>query len=94
MIGFIARRMIGLVGILFAMSVLVFGIIHVLPGNVAYAILGEYATPAAVATLEQQLHLNDPLIVQYGRWLGDMLRGDFGQSIVMQRPAARRSSPA
>lgn len=87
MVGFVANRILGLVGILFAMSVLVFGIIHILPGNVAYAILGEYATPAAVATLAAQLHLNDPLVVQYWHWLSAMLHGDFGQSIVMERPA-------
>ena len=77
-----------MVGVLFGMSVLIFGIVHLLPGNVAYAILGEYATPAAVATLEAKLGLNDPLLVQYWRWLSGMLQGDFGQSIVMSRPAA------
>src|SRR5258708_8109207 len=70
------------------MSVLIFGIIHILPGNVAYAILGEFATPAAVAQLEAKLGLNDPLPVQYWRWLNAMLHGDFGLSIVMNRPAA------
>src|SRR5258708_12643624 len=70
------------------MSVLIFGIIHILPGNVAYAILGEFATPAAVAQLEAKLGLNDPLPVQYWRWLNAMLHGDFGMSIVMNRPAA------
>jgi peptide/nickel transport system permease protein len=84
----VAQRMLGVVGILLAMSMLVFGIVHILPGNVAYAILGEYATPSAVATLESKLGLNDPLIVQYWRWLSSMLHGDFGQSLVMDRPAA------
>lgn len=87
MVGFILNRILVLVGILFAMSVLVFGVIHILPGNVAYAILGEYATPDAVAVLETKLHLNDPLVVQYWRWLSGMLHGDLGQSIVMDRPA-------
>jgi peptide/nickel transport system permease protein len=77
-----------MVGVLFGMSVLIFGIVHILPGNVAYAILGEYATPAAVAALEAKLGLNDPLLVQYWRWLSGMLQGDFGQSVVMSRPAA------
>ena len=84
----ITQRLLGVIGILLAMSILVFCIVHVLPGNVAYAILGEYATPAAVATLEARLGLNDPLIVQYWHWLSGMLRGDFGQSLVMERPAA------
>jgi peptide/nickel transport system permease protein len=85
---FLLRRLVGLVGVLLGMSVLIFGIIHILPGNVAYAILGEFATPAAVAQLEAKLGLNDPLPVQYWRWLDAMLHGDFGMSIVMSRPAA------
>src|SRR5260370_19999157 len=85
---FLLRRLLGLIGVLLGMSVLIFGIIHVLPGNVAYAILGEFATPAAVAQLEAKLGLNDPLPVQYWRWLDAMLHGDFGMSIVINRPAA------
>ena len=85
---FLLRRLVGLLGVLLGMSVLIFGIIHILPGNVAYAILGEFATPAAVAQLEAKLGLNDPLPVQYWRWLSAMLHGDLGMSIVMNRPAA------
>src|SRR5258708_27457326 len=85
---FLLRRLLGVFGVLLGMSVLIFGIIHILPGNVAYSILGEFATPAAVAQLEAKLGLNDPLPVQYWRWLSAMLHGDFGMSIVMSRPAA------
>lgn len=85
---FLLRRLLGLIGVLLGMSLLIFGIIHILPGNVAYAILGEFATPAAVAQLEAKLGLNDPLPVQYWRWLSGMLQGDFGMSLVMARPAA------
>jgi peptide/nickel transport system permease protein len=85
--GFVLRRLLGVVGVLFGMSVLIFLIVHILPGNVAYAILGEYATPAAVAALEAKLGLNDPLLLQYWHWLSGMLRGDFGDSVVMSRPA-------
>jgi peptide/nickel transport system permease protein len=88
MLEVIARRLLGVIGILFAMSILVFCIVHILPGNVAYAILGEYATPDAVAILEAKLGLNDPLILQYWHWLSGMLHGDLGVSIVMERPAA------
>ena len=73
---------------MFGMSLLIFAIVHILPGNVAYAILGEYATPTAVAALEAKLGLNDPLPLQYWRWLSGMLHGDFGDSVVMSRPAA------
>ena len=88
MAAFLLRRLLGLLGVLLGMSVLIFGIIHILPGNVAYSILGEFATPAAVAQLEAKLGLNDPLPVQYWRWLSAMLHGDLGMSIVMNRPAA------
>ena len=88
MAGFVLRRLLGVAGVMLGMSVLIFGIVHILPGNVAYAILGEYATPAAVAALEAKLGLNDPLPLQYWHWLSGMLRGDFGDSVVMSRPAA------
>src|SRR5580698_2357266 len=84
---FLLRRLVGLVGVLLGMSVLIFAIVHILPGNVAYAILGEFATPDAVATLEQKLGLNDPLPVQYWHWFSRMLQGDFGRSLVMDRAA-------
>src|SRR3954452_13812802 len=85
---FLLRRLLGLVGVLLGMSVLIFGIVHILPGNVAYAILGEFATPSAVATLEARLGLNDPLPLQYWRWLSGLLHGALGLSLTMDRPAA------
>ncbi len=88
MAAFLLQRLAGLLGVLLGMSLLIFGIIHILPGNVAYAILGEFATPAAVAQLEAKLGLNDPLPLQYWHWLEAMLHGDFGQSLVMNKPAA------
>src|SRR5580704_15766871 len=87
MVTFIARRLLSVVGTVWAMSVLIFAIVHILPGNVAYAILGEFATPTAIAALEGKLGLNEPLPVQYWRWFSKMLQGDFGRSLVMDRPA-------
>ncbi len=87
MAGYVLRRLGGVVGVVAAMTVLIFVIVHVLPGNVAYAILGEFATPGAVAALEARLGLNDPLAVQYWHWLSGLLRGDLGQSLTMDRPA-------
>ncbi|MEO8714940.1 MAG: ABC transporter permease [Acetobacteraceae bacterium] len=87
MTAYVVRRLLGVVLVVLATSVLIFAIVHILPGDVAYAILGEYATPAAVATLRERLGLNDPLWVQYWHWLAGALRGDFGQSLVMDRPA-------
>ena len=87
MAAFLAWRLLGVLGVVAATTVLVFGIIHLLPGNVAYAILGEFATPAAVAALEQRLGLNDPPWLQYWHWREALLHGDFGPSLTMDRPA-------
>ncbi|HET6240017.1 MAG TPA: ABC transporter permease [Acetobacteraceae bacterium] len=87
MSAYVARRLLGVVLVVLATSVLIFAIVHILPGNVAYAILGEYATPAAVATLQERLGLNDPLWLQYWHWLSGILHGQMGQSLVMDRPA-------
>jgi peptide/nickel transport system permease protein len=87
MAGHLLRRLLGTIGVLLGMSVLIFAVVHILPGNVAYAILGEYATPEAVAVLEAKLGLNDPLPLQYWHWLNAMLHGDLGASLVMSRPA-------
>jgi peptide/nickel transport system permease protein len=81
------RRLLGVVLVVFATSLLIFATVHILPGNVAYAILGEYATPSAVAALQQRLGLDDPLWLQYWHWLYGVLRGDLGPSLVMDRPA-------
>ncbi len=88
MVGYLLHRLAGTLGVVFAMSVLIFAVVHILPGNVAYAILGEFATPDNVRALEAKLGLNDPLPLQYWHWLNGMLHGDLGASVVMQRPAA------
>jgi len=87
MTSYVLRRLLGVVGVVAATTVLIFAIVHVLPGNVAYAILGEFATPAAVATLEAKLGLHDPLWLQYWHWLRSLLHGDLGLSLTMDRPA-------
>lgn len=86
MIRYVIQRLGGVVLILAVMSVLIFGITQLLPGNVAYMILGQYATKEQIAALEQVLGLNDPFYVQYWRWASRFATGDFGTSLVMQRP--------
>jgi peptide/nickel transport system permease protein len=88
MTGFLLRRFLSVVFVLWAMTVLVFAIVNILPGSVAHMILGEFATDAAIAALEEKLGLNLPLHVQYWHWFTGLLRGDFGQSLTMERPAA------
>lgn len=88
MLRYTARRLLAVVGVVWAMSVLVFGVVHLLPGSVAHMILGEYATAEAVAALEAKLGLHDPLLTQYWRWFSGLLQGDFGASLTMDRPVA------
>lgn len=85
---YILTRLLALLPLLLALSVLVFLMIHLIPGSAAAVILGEAATPENVAALEQQLGLADPLPVQYGRWIGRALQGDLGVSLVNRRPVA------
>ncbi len=75
-------RRLALVGYtLLVVSVLVFGITQVLPADAAVTLLGENATPAALAAVRARLGLNDPFWLQYWHWLAAMLHGDFGTSM-------------
>ena len=88
MLGYTARRLGHVVAIVAAMSFLIFAITQILPGNVAHTILGQYASNEQIKAVEASLGLNDPWWQQYGRWLGGVLQGDLGRSLVMQRPIA------
>jgi peptide/nickel transport system permease protein len=88
MTGYIARRLLFVVLVLVAVSMLVFGITALLPANVAYLILGPFAPPEQVRALELKLGLTDPIWQQYLRWAGGFLSGNLGESILMNRPIA------
>ncbi|GAC1321369.1 MAG: ABC transporter permease [Chloroflexota bacterium] len=86
---FIIRRIIGTVPVLLLVTFMVFYLIHLIPGDVVTAILGEEATPAAKAALRHQLELDKPLPVQYASWLWRVLHGDLGRSLTDQTPVAQ-----
>jgi peptide/nickel transport system permease protein len=88
MTAYIARRLIFVALVLVAVSMLIFGITALLPANVAYIILGPFAPPEQVRALELKLGLTDPVWQQYARWAGGFLRGDLGESTLMNRPIA------
>ena len=67
--------------LLLAVSVLIFAGTQILPGDVAQSILGQSATPEALANLREELGLNDPAYVRYFRWLGGVLTGDLGTAL-------------
>jgi len=81
MLKFIIRRLFLLMPVLLGVSILTFSLIHLIPGDPARSMLGEKATEAQLELLRADLGLNDPYIVQYGRFLGDILQGDLGKSI-------------
>lgn len=83
-----AKRLLLFVPILFGVSVLVFLIVHLVPGSPAVAMLGVRATPERVAAIEEQLGLHRPLVVQYLDWLGGVLTGDLGPSYSHNAPVA------
>lgn len=78
---YLTSRLLGLLAVLLVTSLIVFGTVHLAPGDpVTFLLHGRPATPDAVAALRTQYHLDDPLPVQYAKWLGDVLQGDFGRS--------------
>lgn len=84
--GLIANRMIVAIATLFFVSVIVFGATQLLPGDVAQAILGQSATPEAVAGLRAALGLDQPALHRFVFWLGNLLSGDAGISLVNRQP--------
>jgi peptide/nickel transport system permease protein len=79
------RLLLGIV-VIVMVSIVVFVATQALPGDAARAILGRNATPASLAALREQLHLNQPLVVQYLTWVGGLLHGDAGMSLAAREP--------
>jgi len=86
MLRFVVRRLLLLIPILFGLSVLVFLWVRALPGSPAAALLGERATPEAVARVERIYGLDRPLIVQYGAFVNRAVQFDFGASVQTNQP--------
>ena len=83
---YILKRLISAVPVLFGITVIVFLIMAMIPGDPATAILGSYATPENVDRINRALGLDKPLVQQYFIWLGNILHGDFGRSYTQNRP--------
>jgi peptide/nickel transport system permease protein len=86
---FIVKRLLLTIPILFLVSILAFTLIHLIPGDPARVILGEEATPQAYEALRQQLNLDKPIIVQYLMWMGNVLQGNLGMSIISHVPVSQ-----
>jgi peptide/nickel transport system permease protein len=85
-LNFLVRRIIYSVFVLLGLSIVIFVIARIMPGDPARMAVGARAPQWVVDRIREQMHLNEPLPVQYGYWLRDALRGDFGLSLVTQRP--------
>lgn len=83
---FILKRILSLIPTLFLVSIVIFSLIHLTPGDPARAILGDRATETEVAALRESMGLNDPLPVQYVEWIKGVCHGDLGDSIFIQEP--------
>jgi peptide/nickel transport system permease protein len=91
--GFILRRLLLGIVVLILVSILVFLATQALPGDPARAILGRSATPASLAALRRQLHLDRPVIEQYWTWVTGLLHGNFGTSLAAQEPVSTLLAP-
>src|SRR5690606_41273846 len=83
---YIMKRLVAAIPVRLGLSIIVFLIMAMIPGDPATAILGSYATPEDVTRLNQSLCLDTPLPQPYLIWLGHLLQGDFGRSFTFNRP--------
>lgn len=88
MIKFIIKRLIALIPVLVGVSLLVYFILDLAPGDPAKTILGEQARPEDIAALREEMGLDDPFFVRYGRYMWDLAHGDMGTSYKTRDPVA------
>jgi ABC-type dipeptide/oligopeptide/nickel transport system permease component len=89
MYSYIVRRILLMIPVLLGVTLLVFAIAKVTPGDPAKMMAGKTAKPETIEKLRRQLHLDDPVLVQYGRFLFKAIQGDFGVSYRGQNPVLR-----
>jgi peptide/nickel transport system permease protein len=87
---FLLRRFLLAIFTLFMLSLLIFFATHILPGDVAKKILGNFADADAIKQLNHELGTDRPIPVQYVNWMGKSLRGDLGQSLIYQEPVSSK----
>src|SRR5215207_3014822 len=86
MLRFLLRRLATVVPTLVLVSMLIFGLQQLLPGDPAKILAGEEQDPTVIAYLQKTLHLDEPLPVRYAWWVGGVLQGDLGESVRNQQP--------
>ena len=88
MLKYIIRRIIAMIPVVIGITFLVFMIMQLAPGDPVQMILGDNASPEAVEAMRDEMGLNDNVLVQYGRYLVNLVQGDMGTSYVNKRPVA------
>lgn len=88
MLAYVLRRLAVTVPLLFGVTVVVFAFVHLIPGDAARSILGQHASADSLESLRKELGLTDPLPIQYGRFIGHLVQGDLGRSLVTGSPVA------
>src|SRR5580704_10670074 len=83
---YLVQRLATILPTLFFVSILIFGLQQLLPGDPAMILAGEERDPSVIAHLHQRLHLDEPLPMRYLYWAGGVLRGDLGESVRIQKP--------
>ena len=86
MLTYLLRRIAIIVPTLVFVTIIIFGLQQLLPGDPALALAGEERDPSVIAYLHTKYHLDDPLPLRYALWLGGVLRGDLGESIRIDKP--------
>ena len=86
MLSYFLKRIAALVPTVFFVTVIIFGLQQLLPGNAAQILAGEDQDPQVIAYLQKKMHLDAPLAVRYAYWIGGVVRGDLGESLRIQQP--------
>ncbi|MFN0147265.1 MAG: ABC transporter permease [Dehalococcoidia bacterium] len=90
MLNYIVRRLLLLIPLLFGLSIVIFAVMRSLPGDPAAARLGPDAEPESIAAVRDELNLDEPLAVQYLTWVGNVTRGDMGDSYLFRSPVTEQ----
>jgi peptide/nickel transport system permease protein len=86
---YLLRRLLLAIPVILLVTIMVFSLMHLIPGDPATVILGQEATPEAIAAMRAELGLDKPIVVQYLTWLVGVLHGDLGRSLVDHTPVAK-----
>jgi peptide/nickel transport system permease protein len=86
MLNYFLKRLLTLVPTVFFVTIIIFGLQQLLPGDPAIMLAGEDQDPTVIAYLQKKMHLDKPLPVRYAYWMGGVLQGDLGESLRIQKP--------